>query len=123
MISKLIKKQLEKLQVAKLGPYDAFKKQYIIPKYTPLIFAQDKTFIIKFKPHIINPPSNSILLTNWNNNTHPVSLYAKAYVSKVVGSMIKINSCGYDFENKKDLENAEWAGWIKKDDAEIISAL
>lgn len=122
MINKLIEKQLEKLEIAKPGPYDPIKKQFIIPKYNPLKLEVGNSYILRLKPYITNPPENSTLVTNWNNNTFPVCSIVKAYVSRSLGTMVKIDTCGYDLDNKVELSQT-WTGWIKRDDAEIISAL
>lgn len=119
-MNKLIEKQLDKLQIAKLGPYDPIKKEYIIPKYNPVQLELNQSYILKFKDYMINPPPHSALMINWNNNTHPISSYVKAVVIKKIGMMIKIETCGYDIDTKKELENL-WCGWIRKEDVDIIS--
>lgn len=110
MKSKTVQQQLSQCNYADLRRFDETTNTYLIPKYSHPKFELNKMYIIQLPPTITNNVS-SVLAANWNNSTAPSSLYIKAYVSKILGKMIHVDSVGFDLENKRDLTNF-WSGWL-----------
>ena len=71
---------------------------------------------------MINPPPDFTIAANWNKGINPRSKYYKAEIVQVVGKMIKIHGCGYDYKNKVDL-NDVWEGWVPQAALTIIEEL
>ena len=67
--------------------------------------------------------ADSVLAVNWNNGSCPKTQYLKVFVSKALGgNMIFVDSIGFDFDNKQDL-NMMWSGWLDSSQLTQISAL
>jgi len=121
-MNKIIKEQLNKIQVADMSNYNKDTYSFIIPKYNADRFEEDKCYLIELDNILIIDNKESILQSNWNNNTYPKHKYLKIDVNKVMGKMIKVNSIGYDCINKKDL-NEIWSGWLPIDLIKIIEVV
>ena len=121
-MNKIIKEQLNNIQVANMSNYNEDIYSFIIPKYTADRFEEDKCYLIQLDNSLIIDNKDSLLQSNWNNNTYPKYKYLKIDVSKVMGKMIKVNSIAYDYENKRDL-NVLWSGWLPIDLIKIIEVV
>ena len=82
----------------------------------------DRDILEKVKIAAIINNSDSILATNWNNGASQRVQHLKIYISKAMGSMIYVDSIGFDFETKQDL-NLRWSGWLDSSKLTQISAL
>ena len=71
--------------------------------------------------NVVNAP-DSVLAVNWNNGSCPKTQYLKIYISKIRGTMIYVDSIGFDFDTKQDL-NLMWSGWLDSSQLTQISAL
>jgi hypothetical protein len=71
--------------------------------------------------NIVNA-ADSVLAVNWNNGTCPKTQYLKIYISKAIGTMIYVDSIGFDFDTKQDL-SMMWSGWLDSVQLTQISAL
>lgn len=121
-MNKIIKNQLDKVSVAKLPYYDDNTTSIIIPKLSTLYLKENCCYILKLDDIMLHPSENSVLVTNWNNNSIPTSRYYKADINQIMGKMVKITGLAYDFENKKDLSDI-WVGWLVLDNIEILEKL
>lgn len=107
---KIIEEQLLQVKVADLSNFDEAINTYYIPKYKKPAYDVGNCYIIQISKTIINNP-DSVWATNWNNGSCPHDFYLKAYVSKVLGQMIYVDTLAYDMETSKDLTNM-WSGWL-----------
>ena len=121
MIRPLIKEQLEKCQFADLNNYDPNTNTFLIRKYCKPTYDIGRCYLVRLPAAIINN-SDSVLATNWNNGASPRVQYLKIYISKAMGSMIYVDSIGFDFETKQDL-NLRWSGWLDSSQLTQIAAL
>ena len=121
MIRPIIKEQLEKCQFANLSNYDPNTNTFMIKKYSQPTYELNHCYLIRLPNNIVNT-SDSVLAVNWNNGTFPRSQYIKIYISKTLGNMIYVDSIGFDFETKQDL-NLMWSGWLDSAQLTQLSAL
>ncbi len=121
MIRPLIKEQLDKCQFANLNNYDSVTNTFLIPKYSQPTYDLNKCYLVKLPLNIIST-GDSVLATNWNNGSFPKTQYLKIYISKTMGNMIYVDSVGFDFETKQDL-NLMWSGWLNTSELTQIATL
>ena len=122
MIRHLIKEQLKRCQFANLHNFNATTNTYLIPKYSQPTYKLNKCYLVKLPVNILNT-SDSVLAVNWNNGSCPKTQYLKIFVSKALGgNMIFVDSIGFDFKTKQDL-NLMWSGWLDSSQLIQISAL
>jgi hypothetical protein len=117
----LIKEQLEKCQFADLNNYDPATNTFYIKKYSQPTYEINHCYLVKLPIGVVGT-SDSVLATNWNNGTFPTVQYLKIYISKTLGNMIYVDSIGFDFETRHDL-NIMWSGWLNTSELTQISAL
>lgn len=121
MIRPYVKEQLDKCNFANLNNYDAETNTFLIPRYTKPTYELNKCYLVKLPAHIINQP-DSVLAVNWNQGKSPSVPYLKIYISKIFGNMIHVDSIGFDFDTKQDL-NIMWSGWLNVEELTQIAAL
>ena len=121
MIRTLIKEQLEKCQFADLNNYDARTNTFLIKKYSKPTYELNHCYLVRLPISIINR-NDSVLAVNWNNGSAPGTQYLKIYISKIMGNMIYVDSIGFDFETKQDL-NLMWSGWLNTQELIQITVL
>ena len=121
MIRPIIKEQLDKCQFANLNNYDQATNTFLIPKYSKPTYDLNKCYLVRLPLNIVNT-GDSVLATNWNNGSFPRVQYLKIYISKTLGSMIYVDSIGFDFNTKQDL-NLMWSGWLNTAELTQITIL
>lgn len=121
MIRPIIKEQLEKCQFANLNNFDPTTNTFIIPKYSQPTYDINKCYLVKLPLNIVDTP-DSVLAVNWNNGSCPKTQYIKIYISKALGTMIYVDSVGFDFDTKQDL-TLMWSGWLDSSQLTQIAAL
>jgi hypothetical protein len=121
MIRPIIKEQLDKCQFADLNNYDPNTNTFYIRKYCKPTYEINHCYLIRLPLNIVDAP-DSVLAVNWNNGSCPKTQYLKIYISKTMGTMIYVDSIGFDFENKRDL-NLMWSGWLDSSQLTQITAL
>lgn len=121
MIRPIIKEQLEKCQFADLNNFDPKTNTFIIKKYSKPTYELNHCYLVKLPINIVNI-ADSVLATNWNNGSCPKTQYLKIYISKTLGTMIYVDSIGFDFYTKQDL-NLMWSGWLNSSELVQIAAL
>jgi hypothetical protein len=121
----LIEQQLNKVRGVMMPEYDANTSTLNIPiksNDAPITLMQDECYIVSVDDYIINPPDGFTLHTNWNGNKIPKHKYMKIDVTKIMGKMVKVNSIGYDVENKTNI-NEMWEGWLPESSITVIERL
>lgn len=121
-MNKIIKEQLNKIQVANMDNYNENIYSFIIPKYNADRFEEDKCYLIELSDSLIKNDKDSLLQCNWNRGTYPVNKYLKIDVSQIMGKMIKVNSIGFNYETQQDTDDL-WEGWLPKKGLKIIQVL
>ena len=121
MIRPIIKEQLEKCQFADLNNFDPNTNTFYIKKYSKPTYELNHCYLVKLPLNIVNA-SDSVLAVNWNNGNYPRAQYLKIYISKALGTMIYVDSIGFDFDTKQDLP-LMWSGWLNTQELTQISAL
>lgn len=110
MIRPIIKEQLDKCQFADLNNYDPNTNTFYIRKYCKPTYEINHCYLVRLPLNIVDAP-DSVLAVNWNNGSCPKTQYLKIYISKCLGNMIMVDSVGFDFNAKQDL-NLMWSGWL-----------
>lgn len=121
MIRRIIKEQLDKCQFADLNNYDASTNTFLIKKYCQPTYELNKCYLVRLPNNIINN-TDSVLAVNWNNGSCPKAQYLKIYISKILGTMIYVDSVGFDFDTKQDLQTM-WSGWLNTAELTQITTL
>ena len=121
MIRPIIKEQLEKCQFADLNNYDSNSNIFYIRKYCKPTYELNHCYLVRLPLSIVDAP-DSILAVNWNNSSCPKTQYLKIYISKIMGTMIYVDSIGFDFNTKQDL-SLMWSGWLDSTQLVQIAAL
>ena len=121
MIRPIIKEQLEKCQFADLNNYNPNTNTFTIRKYSKPTYEMNHCYLVRLPDSIVNN-TDSVLAVNWNNGTFPRTQYLKVYISKIMGTMIYVDSIGFDFDIKQDL-NLMWSGWLNTSELTQIAAL
>lgn len=121
MIRPLIREQLEKCQFADLNNYDARTNTFLVKKYSKPTYELNRCYLVRL-PLTIVGKNDSVLAVNWNQGNSPNTQYLKIYISKIMGTMIYVDSIGFDFENKQDL-NYMWSGWLNVSELTQIASL
>ena len=116
-----INELLKQCSYAHASSYDPETHTYHIPKYAKPQFQIGKCYLVKISKDIVRNP-NSVMATNWNNGKAPQLEYLKIYISKALGANIYVDSAGYDYENKRDVDYI-WSGWLNTNDLEQIMVL
>ena len=127
MINPLIKEQLEKCNI-KLPYYDDNTARLIIPKQQvnerrEISLQIGRYYVIRIAKYILYPPENFTLDSNWNNGIHPQSEYMIATPVKFVGKMVQFDGCGYDFYNRKSLDDVYNGLWLPQSGIKIIEEI
>lgn len=118
-MNKLIKKQLDAVQIADLSHFNPEDNSYFIPQKKGIKLEVDHAYLIYLKDSFFY---NDIVKKNWNNDKLPADRYLKIEIAQIMAKMIKVMSIGYDFLNKKDT-NKFWSGWIDLHDIDILATL
>lgn len=121
MIRPIIKEQLDKCQFADLNNYDPSTNTFYIRKYSTPTYEINHCYLIRLPLNIVDT-TDSVLAVNWNNGSCPKTQYLKIYISKALGNMIYVDSVGFDFETKQDL-NLMWSGWLNTAELTQIAML
>ena len=121
MIRPLIREQLEKCQFADLNNYDAKTNTFLVKKYSKPTYEVNRCYLVRLPLGIVNN-NDSVLAVNWNNGSSPNTQYLKIYISKAMGTMIYVDSIGFDFDTKQDL-TLMWSGWLNTTELTQIAAL
>lgn len=122
MIRDSISNQLKKVNVADLSNYDESTHTYHIPMYHEDVYAVDNYYLIKLNDNLLCSDGLPVLVSNWNRGTYPKHKYLKISVNKELGKMIYVDSIGYDFDKKEDIDYS-WSGWLPLDSIKQISKL
>jgi hypothetical protein len=120
MIRPLVKEQLEKCQFADLNNYDASTNTFYIKKYSKPTYELNHCYLVRLPLNVLT--ADSVLAVNWNSGSFPVTQYLKIYISKIMGTMIYVDSIGFNFDTKQDLNNM-WSGWLDSSQLTQIAAL
>ena len=107
----LIKRELSKVKVAKIPPFDDNTTVIHIKKGLNVNeFKIGKGYEVILYNVLVNPPSGFSFHTNWNKGIIPKSRYLKCFVVEKMSSMIKVDSvlCDENFNDNGEM----WSGWL-----------
>ena len=119
-VNKLILKQLEKVQVAKVSPFDELRNCYKISKFKEIAYELNHCYLIEINSVLLS--ASNIIASNWNNGSFPKHEFMKISVSKKLGDMIFIDGIYYDNALKQDI-NEMWTGWLPVNEIKLIEEL
>ena len=116
-MDKLIEKELEKLNI----PINSVEGTIFIPKVNEIKLEEDSFYFIKVLPPALNPPTNSLIVCNWNGGIIPTSEYYQCMLIQKVGDMIKVN--GMSCDENKNITNKVFNGWFKLSEIEVLEKM
>lgn len=119
-MNKVIKEQLEKVQVADLSNYHDGCNEFIIPKAKIIKFNVGDNYLIELDDSLLKHNPDSLLESNYNNNRIPTSKYYSIEVSAVLGKTIKCVGVAFDKETKKPNITSFWNGYLPIDCIKIV---
>lgn len=121
MGSKLVKKELQKVQFADLSDYNKETRTYKIPKNVGFKIDVGNSLLIKLDAYILNK-ENNVLATNWNKGSIPQYSYYKIEITKIMGKMILVDGLAFDYETNQDISDV-WSGWLPLEHISIVKRL
>ena len=124
-MNKIVEDQLQKVRVADLPSYDEATTHMIIPKKEGHItsdFILNKCYIIQLENYIVKPFEGFTLHDNWNKGIPPKHNFLKVEILQIMGKMIRVNSIGFDWQTKQDI-NDVWEGWLPRKGIKILEVL
>ena len=107
----LIKRELLKVKVAKIPPFDDNTIHIHIKKGLNVNeFRVGGGYAIALYNVLVNPPKNFSFHINWNRGVVPKSRFLKCYVVEKMSSMIKVDAllCDENFNDNGEM----WSGWL-----------
>lgn len=123
MINPIIKKQLEELKPLGIPDIDDSTYEIVIPKqvkYVLVNFKEGHQYVIDLADSIVNPPQDSSLHANWNNNVVPKDARMQVVVQQVMGKMLKISGFGLDGEMQT---GNIWCGWVPQQSIKVVKEI
>lgn len=117
-MNKLIKKQLEKLQIPNKPEFDDFTTHLVFPRQTSGVEKDDTSFVVNgvykivLATYIVNPPPNFTLDTDWNKGKRITDLTLYIQITQIAGKMIRFTGRGYNFSTDKINNNFYDNMWI-----------
>lgn len=121
----IIKAQLENCRVANVPKFDDTTTSIKISKGSTLQvtpYQVNKCYLVELADYIIDPPDDFTLADNWNKGSIPQHKYYKCEISQIMGKMIRITGCGYDYINHCDTTDV-WEGWVPQQGIKLIEEL
>ena len=110
-MNELIKRELLKVKVAKVPPFDDNTTHIHIKKGLNVNeFKVGCAYAVQLYNVLVNPPKNFSFHINWNKGNVPKSRYMKCYVVEKMSAMIKVDALLCD-ENFNDIGEM-WSGWL-----------
>ena len=112
-MNKFIEQELKKCKIAKVESVS--DTEFLIRKVSEQDssnITQGGCYVIELAKYITHPSPNFTLASNWNRGIVPKSECLKCTVTQIMGKMIKIDGCGYDIENDKDLNDSYIGLWL-----------
>lgn len=122
-MNKFIENELKKCEVAEIEQVSATEFNVKKKKNILDLIKVNFCYIIKLENYIINPNENFTLHVNWNNGVIPKSQYMKVIITQIMGKMIKIDGCGFDFDSKVDLKDSYLGLWLPLGGIKIMQEL
>ena len=121
----IIFQYLKKCKVAKFELDETTNHLFIPKKQTtsdiPLIL--DNYYIIEVSNYILNPPFQSTLVSNWNQNQIPKSKYLFGTPTKQINNMVRWDCCGYDTFNRVSLTDTYRDLWLPETEFIIMEKM
>lgn len=77
-------------------------------------------YIVKFADYIIHPYDGFDLHDNWNNGVAPPSQYMEIGIDNMFGKLMKIYGVAYDYDNRKELIDLKWDGYVPTKSIEFL---
>lgn len=122
----VIKEQLEKCQFASVPYFDEHTTHLVIPKQVPQGDAGlqiDHYYQIELADYLLNPPPDYSFHINWNGGNIPKDRCLRAYPCQKLGSMVKVDACGYDPKLEQITDNQYLGFWFPMDGIKIIKEI
>lgn len=111
MLDKIVKQQLDSLEVAKISDYSEEKHRYLFKKIGSSIQV-GKTYILKLDKNLTIKEVSTSLANNWNHGLVPIYTLMKAKIKDKMGTMYLVHGDYINEDLSPISDCAFWEGWL-----------
>lgn len=123
MLDKIIKEQLEQLEVAKVSAYNEANHRYLFNKVGGLSLSLHKSYIIKLDKNLTILEMSSSLANNWNHGLVPTHELMQIEVLEKMGTMYRVKGY-YLNEDCTKMDGCDfWEGWLPIEHISIVKEI
>lgn len=119
MLDKIIKQQLDSLELAKVSAYNEEKHRYLFKRIGSSIEI-GKKYIIQLDKNLTSKEVSNLLANNWNHGLVPTHTLMKVEVLDKMGTMYLVHG-DYLNEDKSLVGGvAFWEGWLPMEQIGVL---
>ena len=117
-MNKLIRQQLEKLNLPNKPEYDESTTHLVFLKQNSETVQENSSFVINgvykivIANYIVNPPPDFTLDTDWNTGRHIADTTLLIQITQLAGKMLRFTGRGYNFNTDTTNDNFYDQMWI-----------
>lgn len=117
-MNKLIRQQLEKLNLPNKPLYDDLTTHLVFPKQDKETVYENSPFVVNgvykivVANYIVNPPPDFTLDTDWNRGRHIEDTTLLIQITQLAGKMLRFTGRGYNFNTDTTNDNFYDQMWI-----------
>ena len=117
-MNKLIRQQLEKLNLPNKPEYDESTTHLVFPKQNSETVQENSSFVINgvykivIANYIVSPPPDFTLDTDWNKGRHIADTTLLIQITQLAGKMLRFTGRGYNFNTDTTNDNFYDQMWI-----------
>jgi len=119
MLDKIIKQQLDSLEVAEVSVYNEDKHRYLFRKVGHSIEI-GRNYIIRLDKNLTNKEQSSVIANNWNHGLVPTYTLMKIIIKDKMGSMYLVHGDYLNEDYSLVDDCAFWEGWLPIEQIEVL---
>ena len=123
MLDKIIKEQLDNLEVAKVSAYNEANHRYLFSKIGGLGLTLGNRYIIKLDKNLTLIEMSSSLANNWNRGLVPTYDLMEVEVIEKMGTMYHVKGDYLNDDFTKVGGCAFWEGWLPIEQISIVKEI
>lgn len=122
MLDKIIKEQLDKLEVARVSAYSEEKHRYLFKKIEQVNLKIGTRYLLQLNKNLINGEMNGVLVNNWNHGKVPTHTLLNVEVKEKLGTMFLVSGF-YLNDDYTKIENETWEGWFPIEQVSVLKEI